>query len=163
MVCNPPAANYERNGAEQNAKFGMQGVLDFDQSDLSGDEEYMISHDPNGLPWDMQGNMQMPMHPGQYHPGVDGAFPNQQFPSPEQQQDFSLHDLGLPVDNTSFDDGQHHNILTKQQSVPRSESTSWSQTDYASPDLSDMLGELKISANGVGKLLAKSLFILTLN
>lgn len=137
---------------DQNAKFGMQGVLDFDQSDMSGDEDYMLSQGSSGLPWDMQGNAHMPMHAGQLNHPMDGVFGTPPYSASGHQQEFSIADLGLPIDNSTYDDTQQYHIPPKQASIPRSDSTSWSQNDYGNADLSDMLGELKISANGVGEL-----------
>ena len=164
LQCIPPAVNYERNGVDQNAKFGMQGVLDFDQSDVSGDEEYMLSQGHDGLPWDMQGSPHMSMHAGQINPGMDHVFGTPPYSAPGQQQEFSIHDLGLPIDNSAYDDSQAYNMPPKQPSIPRSDST-WSQNEYGSGDLSDMLGELRISANGVGKqmILANSIHHLPAN
>lgn len=129
----------------------MQGVLDFDQSDVSGDEEYLLSQGHDGVPWDMQGHPHMPMHPSQLNPGMDNVYGTSPYSASGQQHDFTIQDLGLPVDNSAYDESQHYRAPPKQTSIPRSDSTSWSQNEYGSGDLSDMLGELRISANGVGK------------
>lgn len=37
----PPAVSYEHKGANEYARLSLQGVLDFDNSSNSGDEDYM--------------------------------------------------------------------------------------------------------------------------
>ena len=129
----------------------MQGVLDFDQSSGSGDEDYMIPHPSDGFAWDMQTPPNVQIPPASYNPGI-GAFGTPPYSAPVHQQEFALNDLSLPMDDThpSFDDPSPYSDRSKP-SIPRSNSSTWSQDRYATGDLSDMLGDLKISLNGVGE------------
>ena len=152
LQCNPPAVSYERNGMDQNAKFGMQGVLEFDQSSLSGDEDYMIQPQNGYSTWDMHTPPNVHIPPASYPTGI-GAFGTPPYSAPVHQQEFAIDDLSLPLDDThaSFDDPNSYSVPSKP-SIPRSNSSTWSQDQYTVGDLSDMLGDLKINLNGVGEL-----------
>lgn len=136
----------------------MQGVLDFDQSSGSGDEDYMMPQPSNGLGWDMQTPSHVQIPTASYNPGI-GAFGTPPYSAPVHQQEFAINDLSsLPLDdpNASFEAPNSFN-LPQKPSIPRSDSGTWSQDQYTTGDLSDMLGDLKINVNGVGKCFGASM------
>ena len=142
--------SYERDGNNQNAKFGRPGVIDFDNSSGSGDEDYMFGQ-PNELSWDMQTSPNVQIPPQSYGQGV-GSYSTPPYSAPVNQQEFTINDIpqfSIHDSNAAYED---HATFDGSQppALPRSDST-WSGEQYTSSDLSDMLGDLKINVTGVGK------------
>ena len=129
----------------------MQGVLDFDNSSGSGDDDY-ISQPGAPVGWDMQTPPDRVQIPSQtFDPNI-GPFGTPPYSAPMNQQEFTFSDvsaLPLSASHTSLNDSHTLNVPTNS-SLSRPEST-WSGDQYNTNDLSEILGELKINENGVGK------------
>lgn len=128
----------------------MQGVLDFDNSSGSGDDDYIPQH-ATAMGWDMQdASQQMQARPQPYsNIGTYGTPPHS---APMQQQDFNFSCINaMPVSAShSFSDSSTLFGLQQDQALPPS-NNNWLGDQYPGSDLSDILGELKIGENGVGK------------
>ena len=105
LQCFPPAVSYERNGANGNARLGMQGVLDFDNSSNSGDEDYMCQTGPS-LGWDNPDpSHHINIPPQSYDPNNLGPFTTPPCSAPMNQQEFAFNDVStMPMNGsqTSF-------------------------------------------------------------
>ena len=129
----------------------MQGVLDFDNSSGSGDDDY-IPQQGAPMGWDMQNpshHIQIPPH--SYDPNA-GSFGTPPYSAPMSQQEFAFSDVAtmpLSASHTSFEDPNVFNVSSNPP-LARSDST-WSGDQYTETDLSDILGDLKINENGVGE------------
>lgn len=149
LHCVPPTVNYDRVHHGGNHPSGLERVLDFDNSGGSSDEEYGLQ---SGAPTFELPNSGSHMHipPANYSAGLvsystppysDGIMPH----------DFSYDDISsmpLPVPQQSF----NHNEFNPppSASLPPADG-SWNGEQYPVTELSDVLGELKIHENGVGK------------
>lgn len=150
--CIPPTFNYDRvNGGGSHAS-GLERVLDFDNSDGSGEDEY--NNFASGPQVFDVHNPQEHMHMSQvpYSAGL------QQFSTPPySDKAFSQHEFGYEdlssitqhVPNPSY---RGHTSFDPPHSAPLhpANSTIWNNDQYSSTELSDVLGELKIHENGVG-------------
>ena len=129
----------------------MQGVLDFDNSSGSGDDDYIPQP---GAPviWDIQTPPDHVQISSQTFDPNMGPFGTPPYSAPINQQEFTFSDvtsLPLSASHTSLNDLHLLNIPSNP-SLARSES-SWSSDQYGTNDLSEILGELKINESGVGE------------
>ena len=142
----------------------MQGVLDFDNSSNSGDEDYM-SQTGTAMGWDAQGpSHQIHVPPQSYDPNSMGPFTTPPYSAPMNQQEFSYNDLStMPINapHSAFPDPNSFNVSSSSSSLPQPPGA-WTGDQYSPGDLSDILGELKINENGVGEQLPR-LFSLPLD
>lgn len=152
--CIPPTLNYDRVHGGGSSISGLERVLDFDNSDGSGDDEYNnLAGGPQIL--EMQ-NPQEHMHVSQG--AYSAALPPFQTP-PYSEKAFSQHEyayedvpslpLPLHIPDHSYSD---HTSFDPPNSAPlhSSNGASWNSDPYSTAELSDVLGELKINENGVG-------------
>lgn len=150
--CVPPTLNYDRVHGGGGHASGLERVLDFDNSDGSGEDEY--SNFASGADVFELQSPQAHMHISQvpYSGGL------QQFGTPPySDKAFSQHEFGyddissMPphVANHSYRD---HATFDPQQSASLhpGNGASWNGDQYSPAELSDVLGELKIHENGVG-------------
>lgn len=152
--CVPPTVNYDRVHGGGGHSLGLERVLDFDNSDGSGDDEY--SNFANGQIYELQnpqGNMHLSQVP--YSAGL------QQFSTPPySDKAFSQHEFGyddIPslqnhVPDSSYGDHTSFNVSQNTSRQPAS-SAMWNSDQCSPAELSDVLGELKIHENGVGTLI----------
>ena len=152
QTCVPPTLNYDRVNGAGNHISGLERVLDFDNSDGSGDDDYsnfavgpqvfelqtsqdhiQASQGPytNGIP------------PFNTPPYSDKAFSQHEFgyddvaPIPLSVSDSSFHNHG------SFDPPLSAALHPTNGPI-------WHTDSYSTTELSDVLGDLKINENGVG-------------
>ncbi|KAG8527142.1 uncharacterized protein KY384_008571 [Bacidia gigantensis] len=151
LHCIPPAVNFERNGNDSNSKLGMQGVLDFDNSSGSGDDDYIMPTHPTSMNWNMHDPSNIPGSSQPFDVNI-GSFGTPPYSTPIPQQEFSFSDVAtMPLSGapSSFDDTSSYDFNHKP-SLPRS-SSAWSGEQYSTGDISDILGDLKINENGVAQ------------
>ena len=131
----------------------MQGVLDFDNSSGSGDDDDYIPHQNAPLSFDMQTpshHMQMSQQPYNVSMGSYGTPP---YSAPMNQQEFSFSDVSsmpLSASQASFNETNGFILPPNGGTLPLTNSA-WSGEQYSAAELSDILGELKIHENGVGQ------------
>lgn len=153
LHCVPPRVNYDRSNTGSMHTSGLERVLVFDDSSVSGDEEYGQQANP-------------------FSSHDNGSFPEQTHP-PQVAYDDGLVTYHAPSYNqrsSSFHDfsyGTVNNIpmSTPEQAYPpqatfqtpnaqhiRSISSDeiWPQDQYSGLNLTDALGELKITETGIG-------------
>lgn len=152
--CVPPTVNYDRVQGGGGHALGLERVLDFDNSDGSGDDEY--NNFASGQIYDLQ-NSQENMHMSQvpYNAGL------QQFSTPPySDKAFSQHEFGYdeipslqhPVSDSSYGDPTTFNLPQSTSHRPAN-NVMWNGDQCSPAELSDVLGELKIHENGVGTLI----------
>ena len=152
LQCIPPAVSYERAGANNSSRLGMQGVLDFDNSSGSGGEDDYTPQPSAPMSFDMQPSphhMQVPQQP--YNVSM-GSYNTPPYAAPVNQPDFSFNDVSsgtLSASHSSFQDPNPFDLQPNNGPLSRSNSA-WSGEQYSAAELSDILGELKINENGVG-------------
>jgi len=150
--CIPPTLNYGRVHDDGGHASGLERVLDVDNSDGSGDDEYN-DFASGSQAFELQ-NPQEHMHMSQvpYSAGL------QQFSTPPySDKAFSQHEFGYDdmssilqhVPNPSHGD---HTSFEPPQGAPLHPANCaiWNSDQYTPAELSDVLGELKIHENGVG-------------
>lgn len=146
LHCVPPTVNYDRVHQGGNHPSGLERVLDFDNSGGSSDEEYGFQAGAHTFELQNSAN-HMQVNPANYSAGLV-PYNTPPYSDGMMQNDFSYEDLSampLPVQQQSFD----HTNLNPPQSA--SLDGSWNGEQYPVTELSDVLGELKIHENGVGK------------
>ena len=132
------------------ARLGMQGVLDFDNSSGSGDDDYVPQHG-NSMGWDMQGALPQAQFPGQHYGNI-GAYGTPPYSAPMQQQDFNFSGFNTIPVSASDPSFREPSSFGTQRDHSVSQSTNTLIGDpYPGSDLSDILGELKIHESGVGE------------
>lgn len=150
--CIPPTLSQDRVHGGGGHISGLERVLDFDNSEGSGDDEY--GNMPGGPQiFDMQTpreHMNMSQGPysaglAQYHtpPYSDKAFSQHEFTYDD------VHSIPLNLHGTSYRD---HGSFDPPHSAPlvSANGGTWNNDPYSTTDLSDVLGELKINESGVG-------------
>lgn len=149
LHCVPPTVNYDRSHSTPSHVSGLEGVLDFDTSSHSGDEDYRhqpATSAPQGF------NLNNPS--GVVHPPnsfSDGLHVFQTPPYSERawsQESYSygqVPGLGESVQEPYQFGPSNVVSLAPVEGVP-----SWSTEQYSVADLSSVLGELKIDEDGVG-------------
>lgn len=151
--CVPPTVNYDRVTGGGGHALGLERVLDFDNSDGSGDDEYNNFGSEQIYEFPIsQENSHISQVP--YSAGL------QQFSTPPySDKAFSQHEYGyddIPslqhqVSSSSY--GDHPSFTVPQNTSQRPANNVMWNNDQCSPaELSDVLGELKIHENGVGTL-----------
>lgn len=153
LHCVPPSLNYDRiHGG--GAYSGLEGVLDFDHSSASGDDDHYGHH----------------AEPNHYY---DFGQPSDHLPNTQIAYGQSLADYSAPV-NAETDANQTNFTYNTVTSMPMTlaetyqnptafqpinitppqpppDENDWQTDRRTASDLSDMLGELSIKENGVGE------------
>ena len=150
--CVPPTLNYDRvNGVGGNMS-GLERVLDFDNSEGSGDDEY------NNFPGGPQVfELQAPQDPIHVSQGSYGAGLPPFHTPPYSDKAFSQHELAyedvatipFPVSEPSYGNKSSFDSSHSNPMHP-SNSSIWHSDPYSTSELSDVLGDLKINETGVG-------------
>ena len=150
--CNPPTLNYDRvNGAGHIS--GLERVLDFDNSEGSGDDEYQNFAGGSQVfelqtPEDnlhvSQGPYSTGLPPFHTPPYSDKAF---------SQHEYTYDDVAtipLPITDPPYrGSGSFGATLSGLPQI--SNGLVWQNDSYSAQELSDVLGDLKINETGVGK------------
>lgn len=145
----PPTVSHERTHTGAGQLLGLERVLDFDQSDGSGEDDYNYESSTSPL-FDLQNASAQTQEP--YSAGF-GAFHTPPF----SEKDYSQRELGydevqpmpLPMSNSSYNAQE---IYHPPQSVPvpTNNSTLWNNDHINPTDLSNLMGGLGIANDGVG-------------
>ncbi len=133
---------------------GLERVLDFDNSDGSGDDEYPFGGGPQVF------ELQTPQDHIHVSQGPYSAgFPPFHTP-PYSDKAFSQHELtyddvasmAVPVADPLYRD---HSSFDPPYSAPLQPPNGlvWHSDPYSTSELSDVLGDLKINESGVGMLI----------
>lgn len=151
LQCNPPTVNYDRAQAGGNNRLGMQGVLDFDNSSGgSGDEDY--SNHSGQQVFEMQNPPQMQTSHPQYNTGLGPSY-TPPYSEPLPQHEFAYNDTSAGPPHLPQPMYHHASFSTPNDAPLPRVGGNWRNEQFSSAaDLSDVLGELKINENGVGKL-----------
>ena len=151
--CVPPTLNYDRAHSNGGHLSGLERVLDFDNSG-SSDEDYSNPIDPSQS-FEFQGHPDMHGSQAPYSAGL-GPFTTPPYTEKAySQNEYSYDDISampLHIPDASYrDENSFHSIDSSHgASLPTSSSSTWTADQYSAPDISDVLGELKINENGVG-------------
>lgn len=145
----PPSINHDRTHASGGQLLGLERVLDFDQSDGSGDDEYTYEEDTSQL-FELQNASAPTQEP--YSAGL-GAFSTPPF----SEKDYSQHELGyekvqpmpLQVSSSSY---TAQDIYHPPQNAPLPPTNGgvWTNEQINTTDLSNLMGGLGIANDGVG-------------
>lgn len=145
----PPTINHDRTHASGGQLLGLERVLDFDQSDGSGEDDYTYEADTSQL-FELQNASAHTQEP--YSAGL-GAFNTPPF----SEKAYSQHELGydevqpmpLQVSDSSY---IAQDIYHPPQcaSLPPTNGGVWTNEQMNATDLSNLMGGLGIANDGVG-------------
>ena len=150
LHCVPPTLSYDRAHTGGGHITGLERVLDFDNSSSNDDDDYGQNatqvfeiQNPQEHMHVSQGPYSAGLVPFNTPPYSDKAFSQHEYP----YDDVSTMSLHVPEptyrDQTSFNPPH-------SAPLPTSNGNTWNREHYTATELSDVLGELKISENGVG-------------
>ena len=153
LQCVPPSLNYDRVHGGGGTYSGLEGVLDFDHSSASGDDEHYGNHGEATQFYDFG-------HPGDSLPNPDMAFGQEftNFRAPTStgqtmsQPTFNYDPVtSMPMSlPESFQNPTAFQAVNSTPAHPPPDHTDWATDQRTAADLSDVLGELSIKENGVG-------------
>ena len=152
LPCIPPTVNYDRTHTGTGNLSGLERVLDFDNSSGSGEDEYnQHMHAPQVFEL---GNPQTQMHVPQtpYNDAL-GVFHTPPYSDRAlSQHEFSTYEEVPPMP-APFPDPHTTYQTSTAPSMPSTSGIPIWQHDEQQPvvELSDVLGELKINENGIGR------------
>ena len=147
--CNPPTVSHDRIHTGGGQLLGLERVLDFDQSDGSGEDDYIYEAGTTQL-FDLPHNSPQTQEP--YSAGL-GAFHTPPF----SEKDYSQHELGydgvesipLPMADSSYN-AQEIYHPPQSAPLPTNNGRLWSNEHINATDLSNLMGGLGIANDGVG-------------
>lgn len=145
----PPTINHDRTHASGGQLLGLERVLDFDQSDGSGEDDYTYEAETSQL-FELQ-NASAHM-PEPYSAGL-GAFNTPPF----SEKAYSQHEIGydeiqsmpLQVSDSSYN-AQDIYQPPQSASLPPTNVGVWTNEQLNAADLSNLMGGLGIANDGVG-------------
>lgn len=156
LHCVPPAVDYDRNHAGAGHFSGLEGVLDFDngsgggddfQNTTSGTSYYDI---PNSHDQLVEHQLPFNENLGAFHtpPYSERAPSLHDYPSYEDIPTIQLRPESFhEPNNVRLGNGQTH---------PARGRHAWSDDQYSTVELADVLGELKIHESGEGAFISRS-------
>lgn len=155
LHCVPPTVDYNRNHAGGGHFTGLEGVLDFDNGSGGEDDFHNTTSGPSYYdipnPHDQLGEHQLPFSENL------GAF---QTP-PYSERAPSLHDYSsyeevptIQLRSESFHEPNNFRVTNGQTHSARSRHV-WSDDQYSTVELADVLGELKIHESGEGTFISQ--------
>lgn len=148
-LCMPPTVSNDRTHASGGQLLGLERVLDFDQSDGSGEDEYNYDVDTSQL-FELQNASTHTQ--AAYSAGL-GAFSTPPF----SEKAYSQHEFGydevqpmpLQVSDSSYNaQGIYH--PPQSVSLPTNNGMMWKNEHINAADLSNLMGGLGIANDGVG-------------
>ena len=153
LTCVPPSLNYDRAHGEGGSYSGLEGVLDFDHSSASGEDDHYLQH---GEPAQFY-NFEHPndsVHNAQigygHRLGSFNASTNvERRPS---QSDFSYGPVTtMPMTLTeTYQNPIAFQAINVSPPQAGNQGGNWANDHDSATDLSDVLGQLSIKENGVG-------------
>lgn len=150
LQCVPPSLNYDRVHGGGGTYSGLEGVLDFDHSSASGDDEHYGHHEEAtqfydfGNPSDSLQTRHIPFGQGTTH------YPNPA--NPGNQPEFN-YEVVTSMPMTLPETYQNPSVFQAVNAAPAPplhDDSNWANDQPTVTDLSDVLGELSIKENGVG-------------
>lgn len=155
LQCVPPSLNYDRTHGGGGTYSGLEGVLDFDHSSASGDDDH-YGHAGDATQYFHYGNPNDPMPNPQDAYGQSLA----DYSGPEHaerdlnQANFSYNTVAsIPMTlPETYQNPASFQTINTTQAQPLLNENNWENDHRAASDLSDVLGELNIKENGVGKM-----------
>ena len=153
LQCVPPTVNYNRPHTQPGHVTGLEGVLDFDNSGSSGEEDY-------GQGSMVQNVYQLGSGPemiGSSHTPYSGSMGATYTPSYSDHSDSHLQydpvtsvPLGTSGPSYHSQTSFHLPGINSVQMPEKSNTWPQSHDEVSAANLSDVLGELKIDETGVG-------------
>ncbi|KAI4207254.1 MAG: hypothetical protein LQ348_000639 [Seirophora lacunosa] len=152
LQCVPPSLNYDRTHGGGGTYSGLEGVLDFDHSSASGDDDH-YGHAGDATQYFHYGNPNDPMPDPQDAYGQSLA----DYSGPEHaerdltQANFSYNTVAsMPMTlPETYQNPASFQTINTTQAQPLLNENNWENDHRAASDLSDVLGELNIKENGV--------------
>ncbi|KAI4235461.1 MAG: hypothetical protein LQ349_003151 [Xanthoria aureola] len=153
LSCVPPSLNYDRVHGGAGSHSGLEGVLDFDHSSASGEDEHYFQHG----------------EPTQFY---DFGHPNDSVHNPQVGYGHHLGSFNAPANverHPSHSDFSYDPVTSMPMTLPEtfhqpttfqainvapppphpSHGSNWTSDQHSPTDLSDVLGQLSIKENGV--------------
>ncbi|KAL9599668.1 MAG: hypothetical protein Q9219_003656 [cf. Caloplaca sp. 3 TL-2023] len=150
LQCVPPSLNYDRSHGGGGTYSGLEGVLDFDHSSASGDDEQYNQNGEASQFYDFGNpNDTLQNHPisfGHGMPDYSTAVRN------SNQPDFNYDPItSMPM---TFPETYQNPTAFQPVNIPPApplirEDSNWSTDQKTAAELSEVLGELNIKENGV--------------
>ena len=149
-TCSPPTVSNDRIHAAGGQLQGLERVLDFDQSDGSGEDDFSYEASSSQL-FELQDASAHTQGP--YSAGL-GAFSTPPF----SEKAYSQHELGydeaqpmsLPLSHSSYNNTQDVYPPPQSASLPINNGRNWNSEHINATDLSNLMGGLGIANDGVG-------------
>ncbi|CAL8575136.1 hypothetical protein XPA_001078 [Xanthoria parietina] len=153
LSCVPPSLNYDRVHGGAGSHSGLEGVLDFDHSSASGEDDHYFQHG----------------EPTQFY---DFGHPNDSVHNPQVGYGHHLGSFNAPANverHPSHTDFSYDPVTSMPMTLPEtfhqpttfqainvapppphpSHGSNWTSDQHSPTDLSDVLGQLSIKENGV--------------
>ncbi|KAL8712907.1 MAG: hypothetical protein Q9225_006854 [Loekoesia sp. 1 TL-2023] len=149
LQCVPPSLNYDRVHGGGGTYSGLEGVLDFDHSSASGDDEHYGHHEEAtqfydfGNPSDSLQTQQIPFGQGATHYVNPVNAGNQ----PEFNYEV-VTSMPMTLPET-YQNPTVFQAVNAAPAPPLNDDSNWAHDQPTAADLSDVLGELSIKENGV--------------
>ncbi|KAI4200070.1 MAG: hypothetical protein LQ350_004209 [Teloschistes chrysophthalmus] len=152
LQCVPPSLNYDRVHGGGGSFSGLEGVLDFDHSSASGEDEHYGSYGDASQFYDYGDPTASVQHPqAAYGHDLGGFAAPTNVERHQTPQDFSYSAVtSMPM--TLPESYQHPTAFQSVEQVhpqPSPNSNAWTQDQCSPADLSEVMGELSIKENGV--------------
>lgn len=151
LQCVPPSLNYDQVHGGGGSFSGLEGVLDFDHSSASGEDEHYGSYGDASHFYgfgDATASVQNPQAAYGHDLGTFAANVERH----QNPQAFSYSAVtSMPM--TLPESYQHPTAFQSIEQVPPQpspNSNAWTQDQCSPADLSEVMGELSIKENGVG-------------
>ena len=150
--CVPPTVNYDRTYGTGVTASGLESVLDFDNSSGSGDEGY------DGSAPTHVSQMYELADPGDHlnqsqnsYSGSLGTFQTPTYVGgTSNQHDYGAYQSVTPINTTFSTHAVFETPLSRSVTAPEV-SYIWSNDHDAAANLSDVMGQLKITEAGIGR------------
>ena len=142
LQCVPPSVNYDRIHGVGGQFSGLEGVLDFDRSSASGDEEH-YGH-PTSAP-----HMYNLGNPGDSFGDGLGVYGTPPYTEGNTFNYDAVTSMPITVAETYQNQMAFQAINSKNFQSSNNEEP-WGSDDCSADDLSKILGELKIDETGIG-------------
>lgn len=152
--CVPPSLNYDRVPGGGGAYTGLEGVLDFDHSSASGDDEHYNQHGEATHLYDFVNHNDSLQNPQlAYGHGLTNFSTPPNTGRDLNQPDFN-YDVVTSLPMTFPETYQNPTAFQAANAASPPpllrEDSNWSADQRTAAELSDVLGELSIKENGVG-------------
>ena len=149
--CVPPTVNYDRMYGASATASGLERVLDFDNSSGSGDEGYGSANTNVSQLYELADPAEHLNQPQASYSGALGAFQSPTYvDSTPNQHDYGAYHSVTPIDTSFSSQAVFETPLSRSVTAPEA-SYVWPNDHDAAANLSDVLGQLKITEAGIGR------------